>query len=121
MLKRRFILENLNRSTLLDLAYAFEIPGLTGKRKADYILGNPPFNVSDWSGHPLQDDVRWRYGTPPTGNAKHAWIQYMIHHLAPANGHGGGVAGFVMANGSLSSNTSGEIRCQLISSVQVKL
>ncbi len=76
--------------------------------KADYILANPPFNVSDWSGKLLQDDVRWRYGTPPTGNANYAWIQHFIHHLAPPNGHGGGVAGFVMANGSLSSGSGGE-------------
>ncbi|WP_334070386.1 class I SAM-dependent DNA methyltransferase [Burkholderia cepacia] len=76
--------------------------------KADYILANPPFNVSDWSGKLLQDDVRWRYGTPPLGNANFAWIQHFIHHIAPPNGHGGGVAGFVMANGSLSSNTGGE-------------
>ena len=76
--------------------------------KADFILANPPFNVSDWSGKLLQDDVRWKYGTPPTGNANYAWIQHFIHHLAPPNGHGGGQAGFVMANGSLSSNTGGE-------------
>ncbi|CAJ9640430.1 type I restriction system adenine methylase [Burkholderia pseudomallei] len=76
--------------------------------KADYILANPPFNVSDWSGKLLQDDVRWRYGMPPLGNANYAWIQHFIHHIAPPNGHGGGVAGFVMANGSLSSNTGGE-------------
>jgi len=76
--------------------------------KADYILANPPFNVSDWSGKLLQDDVRWRYGTPPVGNANYAWIQHFIHHLAPPNGHGGGVAGFVMANGSLSSGSGGE-------------
>jgi len=76
--------------------------------KADYILANPPFNVSDWSGEHLQSDVRWKYGTPPKGNANYAWIQHFIHHLAPANGRGGGVAGFVMANGSLSSNTGGE-------------
>ena len=76
--------------------------------KADYILANPPFNISDWSGRVLQDDVRWRYGTPPTGNANYAWIQHFIHHLAPPNGRGGGVAGFVMANGSLSSVSSGE-------------
>ncbi|MDN5850420.1 MAG: type I restriction-modification system subunit M [Nitrococcus sp.] len=76
--------------------------------KADYILANPPFNVSDWSGKLLEGDVRWRYGTPPTGNANYAWIQHFIHHLAPPNGHGGGVAGFVMANGSLSSNSGGE-------------
>lgn len=76
--------------------------------KADYVLANPPFNVSDWSGKLLQDDVRWRYGTPPTGNANYAWIQHFIHHLAPPNGRGGGVAGFVMSNGSLSSNSGGE-------------
>lgn len=76
--------------------------------KADYILANPPFNISDWSGKLLEGDVRWRYGTPPTGNANYAWIQHFIHHLAPPNGHGGGVAGFVMANGSLSSNSGGE-------------
>ena len=76
--------------------------------KADYILSNPPFNVSDWSAKLLQDDVRWRYGVPPAGNANYAWIQHFIHHIAPPNGHGGGVAGFVMANGSLSSNIGGE-------------
>ena len=76
--------------------------------KADYILANPPFNISDWSGRLLQDDVRWRYGMPPTGNANYAWIQHFIHHLAPPNGRGGGVAGFVMANGSLSSGSGGE-------------
>ena len=76
--------------------------------KADYILANPPFNISDWSGKLLADDVRWRHGTPPVGNANFAWIQHFIHHMAPPNGHGGGVAGFVMANGSLSSGSSGE-------------
>lgn len=76
--------------------------------KADYVLANPPFNVSDWSGQLLRDDVRWRFGPPPVGNANYAWIQHFIHHLAPPNGRGGGVAGFVMANGSLSSNSGGE-------------
>jgi len=76
--------------------------------KADYILANPPFNISDWSGKLLADDVRWRYGTPPVGNANYAWIQHFIHHLAPPNGRGGGVAGFVMANGSLSTGSGGE-------------
>ena len=76
--------------------------------KADYILANPPFNISDWSGKLLADDVRWQYGTPPVGNANYAWIQHFIHHLAPPNGHGGGVAGFVMSNGSLSSGSGGE-------------
>ena len=76
--------------------------------KAEYVLANPFFNDSDWSGELLQDDVRWRYGTPPARNANYAWIQHFIHHLAPPNGRGGGVAGFVMANGSLSSNSGGE-------------
>lgn len=76
--------------------------------KADYLLANPPFNVSDWSGQLLEGDVRWRFGKPPNGNANYAWIQHFIHHLAVPNGRGGGVAGFVMANGSLSSNTGGE-------------
>src|SRR5437870_290743 len=76
--------------------------------KADYILANPPFNVSDWSGQLLENDVRWRFGKPPNGNANYAWIQHFIHHLTVPNGRGGGVAGFVMANGSLSSNTGGE-------------
>lgn len=71
--------------------------------KADFVLANPPFNDSDWSGEKLRDDVRWKFGTPPTGNANYAWIQHFIHHLSPA-----GIAGFVMANGALSSNTSGE-------------
>jgi type I restriction enzyme M protein len=71
--------------------------------KADYILANPPFNVSDWSGSMLREDVRWKFGVPPVGNANYAWIQHFIHHLAPPNGRGGGVAGFVMSNGSLAS------------------
>ena len=89
--------------------------------KADYILANPPFNISDWSGKLLADDVRWRYGTPPAGNANYAWIQHFIHHLAPPNGHGGGVAGFVMANGSLSTGSGGEgeIRQRIVEADQV--
>jgi type I restriction enzyme M protein len=71
--------------------------------KADFILANPPFNMSDWGGERLREDVRWKYGTPPPGNANFAWVQHMIHHLAPA-----GIAGFVLANGSMSSNQSGE-------------
>ncbi|WP_276967663.1 type I restriction-modification system subunit M [Metallibacterium scheffleri] len=71
--------------------------------KADFILANPPFNISDWGGERLRDDPRWRYGTPPPGNANFGWVQHMVHHLAPA-----GVAGFVLANGSMSSNQSGE-------------
>lgn len=76
--------------------------------KADFILANPPFNVSDWGGQLLRGDKRWKYGDPPVGNANYAWIQHFIHHLAAPNGRGGGVAGFVMANGSLSSNSGGE-------------
>jgi type I restriction enzyme M protein len=76
--------------------------------KADYILANPPFNISDWSGELLRNDARWKYGTPPIGNANYAWIQHFVHHLAPPNGKGGGIAAFVMSNGSLSSATGGE-------------
>ncbi|QQO34689.1 SAM-dependent DNA methyltransferase [Bradyrhizobium diazoefficiens] len=71
--------------------------------KADYVLANPPFNDSDWRGDLLKDDKRWAYGTPPAGNANFAWVQHFIHHLSPT-----GLAGFVLANGSMSSNTSGE-------------
>jgi len=71
--------------------------------KADYILANPPFNMSDWGGERLREDVRWKYGVPPVGNANFAWVQHFIHHLAPT-----GLAGFVLANGSMSSNQSGE-------------
>ena len=79
--------------------------------KADFILANPPFNVSDWGGQRLQEDARWKFGTPPAGNANFAWVQHMVHHLAPS-----GIAGFVLANGSMSSNQSGEgdIRHQLV-------
>jgi type I restriction enzyme M protein len=71
--------------------------------RADFILANPPFNVSDWGGERVRDDVRWKYGGPPAGNANYAWVQHIIHHLSPH-----GVAGFVLANGSMSSNQSGE-------------
>ena len=71
--------------------------------RADFILANPPFNMSPWGHDHLQDDVRWRFGLPPAGNANFAWMQHMIHHLSPA-----GCAGIVLANGSMSSNTSGE-------------
>jgi type I restriction enzyme M protein len=79
--------------------------------KADFILANPPFNISDWGGERLKDDQRWQHGTPPARNANFAWVQHIVHHLAPA-----GVAGFVLANGSMSSNQSGEgeIRKNLI-------
>lgn len=71
--------------------------------KADFILANPPFNDSDWKGELLRDDVRWKYGVPPVGNANFAWVQHFIHHLAPS-----GIAGFVLSNASMSSNISGE-------------
>ena len=71
--------------------------------KADYILANPPFNISDWGGDRLREDVRWKFGAPPVGNANYAWLQHIFHHLAP-----NGTAGVVLANGSMSSNQSGE-------------
>jgi len=71
--------------------------------KADFVLANPPFNDSDWSGERLREDIRWKYGVPPVGNANFAWVQHFISHLAP-----NGIAGFVLANGSMSSNQSGE-------------
>ena len=71
--------------------------------KADYILANPPFNLSDWGVDKLQDDVRWKFGIPPAGNANFAWLQHMIHHLSPK-----GRIGMVLANGSLSSQSGGE-------------
>jgi len=79
--------------------------------KADFVLANPPFNQSDWGQEILQDDARWKYGVPPAGNANFAWIQHMLYHLAS-----NGVMATVLANGSLSSNTSGEgeIRKNLI-------
>ena len=79
--------------------------------KADYIIANPPFNISDWGGERLRDDMRWKYGSPPTGNANFAWVQHMAHHLAPR-----GLAGFVLANGSMISTAGGEgqIRERLI-------
>jgi type I restriction enzyme M protein len=79
--------------------------------KADFILANPPFNMSDWGGERLREDMRWRYGVPPIGNANFAWVQHFIHHLSPT-----GIAGFVLANGSLSTNQSneGEIRKNIV-------
>lgn len=72
-----------------------ELPDL----RADYILANPPFNISDWGGERLREDVRWTFGVPPAGNANYAWLQHIAHHLAP-----NGVAGVVLANGSMSSH-----------------
>jgi type I restriction enzyme M protein len=79
--------------------------------RADFILANPPFNMSDWGGERLRENARWKYGIPPVNNANYAWIQHFIHHLSPT-----GVAGFVMANGSMSTNTTseGEIRKNII-------
>ncbi len=72
--------------------------------RADYIMANPPFNLSDWGADKLREDVRWKYGTPPAGNANFAWLQHMIYHLNPS----GGKIGMVLANGSLSSQSGGE-------------
>lgn len=71
--------------------------------KADFVLANPPFNDSDWSGELLRNDGRWKFGAPPVGNANYAWIQHFLYHLSPS-----GIAGFVLAKGSLTSKTSGE-------------
>ena len=71
--------------------------------KADYIIANPPFNDSDWSGELLRNDARWAYGVPPAGNANYAWIQHFLYHLAPT-----GMAGFVLSKGALTTNTTGE-------------
>jgi type I restriction enzyme M protein len=76
-----------------------ELPDL----RADYILANPPFNVSDWGGDRLREDSRWKFGPPPLGNANFAWLQHIIHHLAPT-----GTAGVILANGSMSSTQNGE-------------
>ena len=72
-------------------------------KKFDFILANPPFNISDWGGERLREDVRWKFGAPPVGNANYGWLQHIIHHLAP-----NGTAGVVLANGSMSSGQSGE-------------
>ena len=81
--------------------------------KADFILANPPFNISDWGGERLSEDVRWKYGIPPTSNANYGWLQHILHHLAP-----NGTAGVVLANGSLTSNqtTEGQIRQSMVKS-----
>lgn len=71
--------------------------------RADYVLANPPFNISDWGGERLADDRRWAYGVPPAGNANYAWLQHILHHLSPR-----GQAGVVLANGSMSSSQNGE-------------
>ncbi len=82
--------------------------------KADFVLANPPFNISDWGGDRLREDVRWKYGVPPASNANFAWVQHIVHHLSPS-----GVAGVVLANGSMSSTQNGEdaIRRSLIEGV----
>ena len=72
--------------------------------KADFILANPPFNMSDWGGQRLREDARWKYGIPPVNNANYAWIQQFIYHLSPK-----GITGFVMANGSMSTSTTAEL------------
>lgn len=89
-----------------------ELPDL----KADFILANPPFNISDWGGERLAEDARWKFGVPPKSNANFGWLQHIIHHLAPR-----GTAGVVLANGSMSSQQSGEgdIRKAMIEAGQV--
>ena len=79
--------------------------------KFDFILANPPFNLKDWGGKKLENDVRWQYGTPPEGNANFAWVQHMIPHLTRS-----GRMGMVLANGALSSQTNneGEIRAKIV-------
>ncbi|MEI7351269.1 N-6 DNA methylase, partial [Pectobacterium parmentieri] len=79
--------------------------------RADFVMANPPFNMKEWWNEKLKEDVRWKYGTPPQGNANFAWMQHMIHHLAPK-----GSMALLLANGSMSSNTNneGEIRRKLI-------
>lgn len=79
--------------------------------RADFVMANPPFNISEWGGKQVQDDVRWQYGVPPAGNANFAWVQHIVHHLSPT-----GTAGIVLANGSMSSMQSGEgvIRQKLV-------
>lgn len=101
-IESKFVLWNNEGSFLNDLHKDL---------RAHYVLANPPFNDSDWSGDQLREDARWKYGTPPEGNANFAWVQHFVYHLAPK-----GIAGFVLANGSMSSNTSneGEIRKNLV-------
>ena len=84
-----------------------ELPDL----RADYVLANPPFNISDWGGDRVREDARWKFGAPPPGNANFAWLQHILHHLAPT-----GTAGVVLANGSISStqNGEGEIRRAMV-------
>jgi type I restriction enzyme M protein len=79
--------------------------------KADFILANPPFNISDWSGEQLREDSRWKFGVPPTGNANYAWLQHFVHKLSNS-----GTAGIVLSNGSMNSNTGteGDIRKNMI-------
>lgn len=79
--------------------------------RADFVMANPPFNISKWGGEQLDEDIRWRYGAPPAGNANFAWVQHIVHHLSPT-----GTAGIVLANGSMSSMQSGEgeIRRKLV-------
>jgi type I restriction enzyme M protein len=91
-----------------DTLHADKLPDL----RADYVLANPPFNVSDWGGDQLRDDQRWHLGVPPVGNANFAWVQHFVHHLSP-----NGLAGFVLSNGALSANqdrAEGLIRRSLI-------
>ena len=91
------------KKVLVVLDITNEVVDYAIDQKADFILANPPFNYSPWGQDKLMEDVRWKYGIPPASNANFAWIQHMIHHLAP-----GGKIGLVLANGALSSQSGGE-------------
>ena len=89
--------------TLANITKIHFFNDLHATQKFDYIMANPPFNLSNWGQDKLQNDPRWAYGLPPAGNANYAWIQHMIYHLAP-----NGKIGLVLANGALSTQTGGE-------------
>ncbi len=102
VLPKNYASPDLDKRVLGDVVDTFT-NDLHPTLKADFILANPPFNYHPWNQDKLQDDVRWKYGLPPAGNANYAWIQHMIHHLAP-----NGKIGLVLANGALSTQSSGE-------------
>lgn len=101
--REKLIIRSCINEHLSDYQDNFDLNDAHKDLKADFIIANPPFNDSDWSGELLQSDVRWMYGKPPAGNANYAWIQHFLYHMAP-----NGQAGFVLSKGSLTSNSSGE-------------
>lgn len=109
--KMNLALHNIDSTNILWNNEGSFLNDLHKDQKADFVLANPPFNDSDWSGELLKVDARWKYGTPPPQNANYAWIQHFIYHLKPS-----GTAGFVLAKGSLSgkSNNEDEIRKNLL-------